>query len=85
MRRGLDMAGAAGRGLAAFLGYWPWLLVALFFASPEGPHLWIATSKIRTGAFSHGVTCTYLGSRGFVRAYVPDCPGVIWLDSREWR
>ena len=85
MKRGLDIAGATGRGLAALLGCWPWVLSALFFASPEGPHLWFATSKQKVNAFAYDVTCIYIGSRGIVRAYVPDCPGIVWLDSREWR
>lgn len=72
-------------GLAALLSRWPLILIALFLWSPEGPHLWFATQERAVGSFANRVDCIYLGSRGFVTAYVPDCPALVWLDSQEWQ
>ena len=73
------------RIVAALLSRWPLILLALFFYSPEGPHVWFATQERASANFADRMDCIYIGSRGIVRAYIPGCPTVVWLDSREWR
>ena len=79
-----SLKGGLFKLLSALLQRWPIMLLTAFFISPVGPHLrWSYTYN---GAYDRitYLSCTYLGSRGFVTPYeIDDCPAVIWFDARE--
>ncbi len=70
--------------LSGLFRYWLLFLVVAFFLSPVGPHLrWEYQYRDLLGR-RHYVSCTYLGSRGFVFANgTGNCPFIIILDSRQ--
>ena len=80
----------AGAALFRFLGFligrWKLALVIAFCVSPIGPHLrWEHVYREIYGQRTY-LTCTYLGSRGFVTPdLAPDCPLFAFLDARDWR
>ena len=67
------------RVAGSILTYWKALLLLALILSPYGPHILLPNG--------HGYnSCTYLGSRGFIRAHIPGpCPAVALLDAREGR
>lgn len=69
--------------IARLLRTWPLFLIAAFFLSPIGPYLRVSYIYEGSRDYPRYIACTYLGSRGFVPTYVPRCPIVAWLDSRE--
>lgn len=81
-----SLTAIAARMIGGLLNHWPLAVVALFFLSPVGPHLrWEYTYR-GYGDYRSYVSCTYLGSRGFVTPiFMDDCPMVAWLDSRGSR
>ena len=85
-RNDFSVGAIAARMIGNMLDRWPLVLIVLFFISPVGPHLrWEYTYR---GPYDHGnfVSCTYLGSRGFVTPlYMDNCPILAWLDSRGSR
>jgi len=79
------MAAMIIRNLGSMITQWPMLLALLFFISPMGTH--IRWEYQHRGSYDRPVyiSCTYLGSRGFIR--VPphsDCPFIAWLDARRY-
>lgn len=58
-----------------------WLLLAAFFSFATGPHI-RANEILGVVGYATG-SCTYLGSRGFVPGHVPNCPFLVWIDSRS--
>ena len=70
--------------LAFLLERWPLVLIAVFFLTPQGPHLRVSYAYYGTYEHPTYTSCTYLGSRGFREAYGPDCPVVLWLDVAEF-
>ena len=85
-RNDFSVTAIAARIISALLDRWPLVLIVLFFISPVGPHLrWEYTYR-GVGDYRSYVSCTYLGSRGFVTpSYMDDCPVFAWLDSRGSR
>lgn len=85
-RKTLGILAFTARMIGSVLERWPLALVVLFFLSPEGPHLrWEGTYR---GSYSHRtyISCTYLGSRGFVTppyGYLDGCPVIAWLDAGD--
>ena len=85
-RNDFSITAIAARVIGALLDRWPLVLIILFFVSPVGPHLRFEYTY--RGSYDHRnfVSCTYLGSRGFVTpSYMADCPVLAWLDSRGSR
>ncbi|NQW09353.1 MAG: hypothetical protein HQ481_05645 [Alphaproteobacteria bacterium] len=83
MKRVLSLGGALARVLAWLLNRWPLLLVAAFFYLDEGPHLRVAGTYQGSRDYPRYISCTYLGSRGFVPGYMPGCPLIVWMNARE--
>lgn len=79
----LSLLAGIARMTGHLLAYWKLLLIAVFFVSPVGPHLrWEYTYRDAYGHRSY-VSCTYLGSSGFITpGYLDDCPVIAWLDAR---
>lgn len=73
------------RLLSEIVRQWKILALVLFFLSPIGPHLrWEYTYR-EVGSHRVYLSCTYLGSRGFITPdYVENCPFIAWLDARPW-
>lgn len=91
--RPLSVIGVLFRLISAATRFWPLALIALFLASPVGPHL-LWSYEYRYGARPYYAApreriyarCTYVGSRGFVTPdLAPNCPVFAFLDSRHWR
>lgn len=65
---------------------WKLVLIAAFFLSPYGPHLRYEYTYREAYGHRAYLSCTYLGSRGFVTpAYVEGCPIFIMLDASDWK
>lgn len=71
------------QGLSAIVGRWPLLVVVAFFYFKEGPHLRVTSTYQGSRDYPRYISCTYLGSRGLVPGFVPGCPIVAWIDTRE--
>ena len=89
MRNVLLFAGPAAiaRALGNLLERWPLVVLIAFFASPIGPHIRWEYSYFGPSEARIYVSCTYLGSRGFITPadLPPVCPAIIVLDARRWR
>ena len=82
-RRLLSSLSSLSRLLAWVLNRWPLIAMAAFFYFEEGPHLRVAYTYQGSSDNPRYISCTYLGSRGFVPGYVPGCPVVAWMNARE--
>lgn len=83
---GLSLLAGIARITSHLLDYWKLAFIAAFFLSPVGPHMrWEYTYRDTYGHRTY-VSCTYLGSRGFITPdYLDDCPMIAWLDARGLR
>ena len=81
--RRMSIIGLIAKLIGWLLGQWKLIALIAFFVSPAGPHLrWEYQYR---EAYGHRafISCTYLGSRGFITPdYVEGCPVIAWLDSR---
>ena len=72
--------------LAPAIRFWPLLLVAWLFLSPQTPHIrWVYQYVWHAGE-KHFVRCTYLGLHGLITPpFAPDCPPVALINPDDWR
>lgn len=80
--RNLWLAGRLSWLLSRGISNWPLILIAAFLFSSEGPHLRVSYSYQGSHDYPRYTSCTYLGSRGFVKGYVYRCPIIAWMDAK---
>ncbi|MBI1208201.1 MAG: hypothetical protein GC191_13060 [Azospirillum sp.] len=88
MRGVLAVGGGVARLMGSVLRRWPLILIAAFFISPSGPHLRVVYSYRGPASHPAYISCTYLGSRGFITpsyGVMGDCPLIAWIDAWEVR
>ena len=83
----LWLLGRLLHGFSNLMGRWPILLIAVFLISPIGPHLRVSYEYYGDHNHPYFLSCTYLGSRGFITPDLPpDCPVIVpLLDARPWK
>lgn len=84
MRIALVLLKGLFRALSYVISQWKIALLIAFFVSPVGPHIrWEYTYNSVYGQRVF-LTCTYLGSRGFMTPdFIEGCPVIAILDSRK--
>ena len=73
------------RFVSLLVDHWFVVLVVAFFLSPVGPHIrWEYQYREGYARKPIYISCTYVGSRGFVTPqFSDDCPLFVWLDAEE--
>lgn len=81
--RPLHLAAMTVRALIQLLQVWPLVLMAAVLISPVGPNLRYKYAYQQRGDERYMISCTYLGSRGFVQySNYGECPLFVVLDNR---